>query len=127
MIESIDIVFFRCGGWRVAGDAHQARASRAMQMGDEVVAQLASLLGLPAGDQPMQILVVKTAAGDREFRVGGPVELRALPVEHIYALPPLLSTRSTLPGLRALAVEDGVLTLLVDLSALASSVPTEAS
>lgn len=127
MIDALDIVTFRCGDWRVGGDAQQVRASRPAKAGDEALADLGGILGLPSGLTVAQVLTIKTAAGDREIRVSGPVELRTVGAKNVYPLPPLLSARTALAGLRALVLEDGALTLLVDLRTLVSSVPTEAS
>lgn len=116
-IAALDVVLFGVGAWRIGVEAGQVRASRAPAPGERGPAALAAVLDLPAEANPAnsQVLVVKAAAGDREFRVAGPVDLHPLPAACIHPLPTLLAARCRLPGLRAIAIEDGRLMLLIDL------------
>jgi hypothetical protein len=112
--ETLDVVLFSAGGWRVGFEARQVRASRpapADAAGDEVE----MLLGFSPSETcaPRQHLLLKHEEGDRQILVGSPVDLVSFSIHSIHPLPPLLAARTTLHSLRALAItEDKTLVLL---------------
>lgn len=117
--ETLEVVLFTAGGWRVGFAAGHVRGARPADAGAEI-GEIESLLGLPPGAAANraapQWLALKQEGRDREILVDGPVELAALPVAAIHPLPPLLAARSTLHGLRALVLgpDDRQAALLFD-------------
>ena len=109
----LDFVVFSVGGWRVAFEARQIRSSSLAPEGklcNGIEARLGFSPAAPkASATSRQCLRVKCAdddtKGETEILVDGPVDLICLPVSVIYPLPPLLTARTRLHGLRALALE----------------------
>ncbi len=109
----LDFVVFSVGGWRVAFEARQIRSSSLAPEGklcNGIEARLGFSPAAPkASATSRQCLRVKCAdddtKGETEILVDGPVDLICLPVSVIYPLPPLLTARTLLHGLRALALE----------------------
>jgi hypothetical protein len=64
-----------------------------------------------------RVLLMKCEAGDYAVTVSEPVELRSLAVSAIYPLPSLIAARSTIAGIRGLAMELNRVTVLVDIPA----------
>lgn len=124
--ETLDLVLFSAGGWRVGLEARWVCASRhapAQATGCEIE----SLLGFasaghmtPAASR--QYLQLKRVDGSKDILVGSPVELVSLPASAIHPLPPLLAARTGLCGLRAIALPtatgDKAVVLLFDASCL---------
>jgi hypothetical protein len=126
----LDLVLFSAGGWRVGLEARWVSASRPVDAHaeGEVIETLlgldAAALALPVGTR--QSLELKWPGGSREVLVGAPVELVSLPTSAIHPLPALLTWRTRLRGLRAIAVPechghfgsaDATMILLFDASA----------
>ena len=124
--ETLAIVLFSVDGWRVGVEARQVCGSRPAQTG-ALSGELAAALGLPAltsGAVDRQYLSLRRWAQDKEIKeikeilVDAPVDLVSLPVAAIHPLPPLLAARTSLRGLRALAIrpdaDEQTLTLLFD-------------
>lgn len=112
--ETLDVVLFSAGGWRVGFEAGQVRACRpasADAAGDEIEAMLG--LSPSPNSPPRQHLLLKHSDGDRQILVGSPVDLVSLPVSSIHPLPPLLAVRCRLNGLRALAFADDKTAILL--------------
>ncbi|MBS4099313.1 MAG: hypothetical protein KGZ83_21080 [Sulfuricella sp.] len=111
---TLEVVAFRAGAWRCAVEARLVRASRPLPP-DNNVPELAERLGLAgAGTAARQLLLIKHPEADRPFAVTAPVQLQAIPVEHIHPLPPLLAATTAIPGLRALILDAEGIALLVD-------------
>ena len=106
----LDLVLFSAGGWRVGLEACWVSACRLVdtQAEGEVIETLLGLDAtaptLPAGTR--QSLELKWHGGSREVLVGAPVELVSLPASAIHPLPALLTWRTRLRGLRAIAVPE---------------------
>ena len=121
--ETLAVVLFSVGDWRVGIEACQVCGSRPAQTG-ALSSELAAALGLPAltsGAVDRQYLSLRRWAQDKEIKeilVDAPVDLVSLPVAAIHTLPPLLAARTSLRGLRALAIrpdaDEQTLTLLFD-------------
>ncbi|MBF0339845.1 MAG: hypothetical protein HQL95_02630 [Magnetococcales bacterium] len=122
----LDVVLFTAGGWRIGVEAHQVSSCRRMSHGEDPgnVTDLELLLGLPVtpDNQIRLLLEFIPSVSLRPWRVTGPVELRAFPATTIHPLPTLLAVRSLIPGLRALAMEEDGITLLLDPGRIASPV-----
>lgn len=103
--ETIDVVLFSAGGRRFGFEASRVRSADSCQPepADLVVE---TLLGLspPPLSTTRQVLCIKMAEGDKRLVVGGPIDLVSMPVAVIHPLPILLAERTSLRGLRALAV-----------------------
>lgn len=108
-LDSIDVVLFSAGAWRIGVEAHWVRSSRSAPphaTGHEI----AALLGMEpsptaAPTAPRQYLQLRLPEGDMEILVDGPVELHTLPATAIHALPPLFAARTRLRALQALAFD----------------------
>ena len=123
--ETLAVVRFCTGGWRVGVEARQVRGSRPATE-ESPGGEFATVLGLPAVAASLlgrQYLTLKRSIRDEaeglvEILVDAPVELLSLPVATIHPLPPLLAARIRLHGLRALAMQaeagEKALTLLFD-------------
>ena len=119
----LDFVVFSVGGWRVAFEARQIRSSSLAPEGklcNGIEARLGFSPAAPkASATSRQCLRVKCAdddtKGETEILVDGPVDLVCLPVAAIYPLPPLLTARTRLHGLRALALEPETVTRQITL------------
>lgn len=106
----LDLVLFSAGGWRIGLEARWVSACRLVdtQAEGEVIE---TLLGLDAAASTLsagtrQSLELKWSGGNREVLVGAPVELVRLPASAIHPLPALLTWRTRLRGLRAIAVPE---------------------
>ena len=119
----LDFVIFSVSGWRVAFEARQVRScSIALEggLGNGIEARLGFSPAAPkAYATPRQCLRIKCAdddtKGETKIVVDGPVDLVCLPVAAIYPLPPLLTARTRLHGLRALALEPETVTRQITL------------
>lgn len=108
-LDSIDVVMFSAGAWRIGVEAHWVRSSRGAPP-EATGHEIAALLGLEpttaaAPTAPRQFLQLRLPEGDVEILVDGPVELHTLPATAIHALPPLFATRTRLRALQALAFD----------------------
>lgn len=115
----LEVVTFFAGGHRCAIEARQVRASRPLACeNSESYPAIEPLLGLPEQSNacsPRQVLTLRQPEADVELSVATPVELRALGLDAIHPLPDLLAARTSLRGLRALALESDRLILIFDL------------
>ena len=118
--ESLAVVVFCAGGWRIGIEARHVRGSRPAAS-TPVAPAAEALLGIAdaaSGATTRHYLSIKHADGDHEIHVAGPLELLDLPTTSIHPLPRLLAERAQLRGLRAVALapeQTGQrLTLLVD-------------
>lgn len=106
----LDLVLFSAGGWRVGLEARWVSSCRLVetQAEGEVIETLLGLDAaaptLPTGTR--QSLELKWLGGSREVLVSAPVELISLPASAIHPLPALLTWRTRLRGLRAIAVPE---------------------
>ncbi|WP_306603451.1 hypothetical protein [Azonexus sp.] len=127
--DTLDVVVFSAGGWRLGFEARCVRGARpaGQSATNEQEGHIAALLGLPPDNSPptaAQWLDIKQiAAEDRKILVAGPVELQALPVASIHPLPPLLAARTRLNGLRALVLQEDIdkIVLLFDVPSVSHS------
>lgn len=118
--QRLPVVFFRAGGCDFAVEAAGVTALRAA--GADELATLPTverLLGLaeaPPGDRRVMLLRDPAGGPDRPLVMPAAVSLGSLPAAAVHPLPPMVQHRSTLPAVRALALLDGRLTVLVALS-----------
>ncbi len=127
--DTLDLVLFSAGGWRVGLEARWVGASR-LAPAQATGCAIETLLGFastapPASatpTAPRQYLQFKRPGGRQDVLVGSPVELVSWPASAIHPLPPLLAARTGLRGLRALALQantgEQALVLLFDASGL---------
>ena len=113
--DALEVVSFFAAGFRCAVEAGQVRTQLAAQH-FATAPSAEQLLGLPGGETPSarRVLLMKHPAGDYPVTVSDPVELLELRIDAIYPLPPLIAARTTLRGLRGLALGAEGVTLLVD-------------
>ncbi len=115
---TLKLVLFKAGRHRFGVEASRIRSSGILP--DYAIPSIESLLSL-SGDESgrhRQCLTVKGRNQDYELSVEAPLELCALPLEAIHPLPSAVTAVCTLSGLRALALVDTSLILLVDLNDL---------
>ncbi len=124
--ETLDLVLFSAGGWRVGLEARWVGASR-VAPAPATGCEMETLLGFssPASTTsaaPRQYLQLKRLAGRQDVLVGSPVELVSLPASAVHPLPALLAARTGLRGLRAIALQgnpgDQAVVLLFDAGCL---------
>ena len=115
---TLELVLFKVGQHRFGVEASRIRSSGILP--DYAIPSIESLLSLSGGEngRRRQCLTVKGRNQEYELSVEAPLELCALPLETIHPLPATVTAVCTLPGLRALALTDTSLILLVDLNAL---------
>ena len=115
---SLELVLFKAGQHCFGLEASRVRGSGEPSAPDIPTAE--SLLDLAGEitDSRRKCLTIKGDKQDYELSVAAPFELCAIPTEDIHPLPVALAVRCRLPGLRALAVTEHGLTLLVDLHTL---------
>jgi len=125
--ETLDLVVFVAGGWRVGIEARHVVAATpiaAEQAAGGALNDLTTRLGLtPPGDCLIrQCLEINQPTGSQKILVDGPLELRSLACDGIRPLPPLFAARNTLKGLRALVLpsQGNGMILLLDIHALLS-------
>lgn len=128
--DTLDLVLFSAGGWRVGLEARWVGASR-LAPAQATGCAMETLLGFTstassASTTPMaprQYLQLKRPGGPQDVLVASPVELVNWPASAIHPLPPLLAARTGLRGLRAIALQanpgEPALVLLFDASGLA--------
>lgn len=115
--NALCVVSFIAGGCRFAVEAAHVRTL--LQAGQyDAATSVEQILGLPC-DQKQdrlspRILLMKCQGRDVAVIVSGPVEMHSLEIGAIYPLPPLIAARSTVRGIRALAIQSGGVTVLVD-------------
>lgn len=108
--ETLPVVVFTIGSWRVGVEARYVRAARqaGSDQPEECISDIAWRLGIVADTAPIapQWISLKHAEDGKgkEILIDGPVEFTEIPVDVIYPLPPLLAARSQLRGLLALAL-----------------------
>lgn len=107
--ETLDLVLFSAGGWRVGLEARWVGASR-LAPAQATGCKMETLLGVASTASttptaPRQYLQLKRLGGSQDVLVGSPVELVSLPASAIHPLPPLLAARTRLRGLRAIALQ----------------------
>ncbi|MBF0214824.1 MAG: hypothetical protein HQM00_14895 [Magnetococcales bacterium] len=118
---TLEVVLFSVGAWRVGMEAGRVRGCRWRSASDAPesadIRLMSTWMALPAAECHERPMLLETldAGQSVTWQVQGPVTLHALPVETIHPLPPLLAARTTIPGLRALALtpEEGLI-LLID-------------
>jgi hypothetical protein len=112
--ETLAIVSFAAGAHRFAVEARQIGAL--LEDATTATVAIETLLGVPqqVGAAHRRGLRV----GEYRVTVGEPVELRALPVDQVHALPELVARRIGIDCVRALALEPSGALLLLDLLAL---------
>ena len=115
---TLELVLFKAGPYDFGLEASRVRGSGKPSTPDIPTAEsLLALSGEPA-DSRRKCLTIKGSGQDYELSVSAPFELCAVPIEAIHPLPIALAARCRLPGLRALALTERGLTLLVDLQIL---------
>lgn len=116
---TLAVVSFMAGGHRYAVEAAQVRVQLSAGLSDTVLT-VEQLLGLSCEETQncasRRILLMKHSAGDYAVAVSNPVELHHMEINAIYPLPALILARSTLAGIRGLAMEPEGVTVLVDFS-----------
>lgn len=124
--DGLDVVSFMAGGCRFAVEASQVRTQLSAENA-ATVPTAEQLLGLSAGDAKSRgsrrILVMKRRDGEYAMSVSDPVELLKLRVDAIHPLPPLIAARSSLAGIRGLALGAEGVTMLVDFRTPRSDTP----
>jgi hypothetical protein len=77
---------------------------------------LETLIGLPESNQPYQQQLTLTIGTQytADIGVNSTISLQTLTVNNIHPLPPLLAARCQLHGVKALALSEKVLRLLID-------------
>ncbi|MBV5276008.1 MAG: hypothetical protein JZU52_21015 [Lamprocystis purpurea] len=129
-MTDIDLVVFRWNALRLGVAAGQVLAMESTP--DPDAPSIGVLLGLPTGEGlpgvvtragPARLLRLAHPAGVLRVRVQEPVVQVRLPACAIHPLPPLLAARLRLPGIRALAwqqgQEPGALIIILDVGGLA--------
>lgn len=133
---TLAVVSFMAGGYRFAVEAAQVRTQLPVGQGDALAPHVSpvpveQLLGLAyVGSQNLasrRILLMKHPAGDYAVTVSDPVELHSLAFQAIHPLPSLIAARSTLMGLRGLALGADGVTALVDFRAAQAGIGRAAS
>ncbi len=132
MIEAeIDAVSFTAGGYRFAVEAHQVKGMLVAET--DAVGTLApgtlpieTLIGLPPEAGARRRRLVIGHRGDR-VEVGEPVEFETLPAQALFALPPAVTTRLTLRGIKGLAILPAGAVLIVDLETLLTKAAGDAA
>lgn len=113
--RSLPVVRFRAGGHEMAVEATAIAAMRlAPEPGALAVEDLLGLDRAEAG--PRRWLMVRSRDGERCVEVGEPVRLDSLPAESIHPLPALAAARQSLRGVKAVALGQDGLVLVVDLA-----------
>ena len=117
-LSALDVVSFFAGGHCFAVEAAQVRTQLPAVQYDEA-SSVEHILGLQGEkmQNPLsrRVLLMKCEAGDYAVTVSEPVELRSLEVSAIYPLPSLIAARSTIEGIRGLAIDSNGVTVLVDI------------
>jgi len=111
--DVLAIVSFSAGAYRFSVEAQQINAL--LDESPEAMVAVEDLLGLPlvAAAQRRCLRV-----GEALIGVSEPVELRSLSIDQLYPLPELVARRISIEGVRALALEENSVLLLLDLRAL---------
>ncbi len=113
-MTDIDLVMFRWNALRLGVAAGQVLAMESTP--DPDAPSIGDLLGLPTGEglpgvvtptRPPRLLRLTHPAGSFHVLVQEPVVQIRLPASAIHPLPPLLAARLRLPGIRALAWQQG--------------------
>jgi len=136
-VTDINLVVFRWNALRLAVQASQVLALESTL--DPDAPSIGDLLELPIGEGlpgvvtragPARLLRLAQPAGMLRVRVQEPVVQVRLPATAIHPLPPLLAARLRLPGIRALAwqqgEEPGALIVILDVGDLACKEPPAA-
>ena len=124
----LEVVSFRCGGFRMAVETRQVHRLLGSQelLSAAALTPIEALLGLPAAGEGVP---PEGAAGERsrcqlqigasEFgvEVTGPAELASIPAASIFGLPALVTAGCSLEGLQAIALDEAGPILIVDLLA----------
>jgi hypothetical protein len=112
------MVFFGAGGIRFAVEASQVVG---MLPASSIPTSFAHLMGMAPVESKNRVLALRVGDTVQSFLVEEPVVTRNVSYESIYPLPKLMSSRISLPHIRALMWEEGVLTILAALQADAST------
>jgi hypothetical protein len=136
-VTDINLVVFRWNALRLAVQASQVLALESTF--DPDAPSIGDLLELPAGEgvpgvvtrpEPTRLLLLTRPAGPLRVRIQEPVVQVQVPAIAIHPLPPLLAARLRLPGVRALAWQQGegpgALIVILDVGALACKEPPAA-
>ncbi len=116
--DALELVLFKAGQHCFGLEASRVRRSGDASTPDIPTAESLLDLAGEVTDDRRKCLTIKGTDQDYELSVAAPFELCAIPIEAIHPLPFALAARCRLPGLRALAVTERGLTLLVDLHTL---------
>ncbi len=111
--DALAIVSFSAGAYRFAVEAQQIDAL--LDESPKAMVAVEDLLGLPLVDAAQRRCL---RVGDALIGVSEPVELRSLPIDQFYPLPELVARRISIEGVRALALEENLALLLLDLRTL---------
>lgn len=120
---TLALVLFKAGQHQFGVEAASVRGSGGTA-GDGIpsVESLLSLSGcILQGCR--QNLIIKGDHQDYPLSVAAPVELCSIPAAAVHPLPLAITARCRLPGLRALAMPDHTLLLLIDLRGLLETGP----
>lgn len=116
--STLDLVLFKAGPYSFGLEASKVRGSGEPSAPDIPTAESLLALSGEHADRCRKCLTIKGSGRDYELSVSAPFELCAIPVDAIHPLPIALAARCRLPGLRALALTERGLILLVDLQIL---------
>lgn len=116
----INLVIFRAGGFLIGVEARYVRASQGAAAEGAPLAE--TVLGLPNTPQAAgarQRLTLELPDQEGDILVTSPLELVNMPISNVHPLPPLLTARNYLLGLRALLLHPRhEIVLLFDVRAL---------
>lgn len=115
---ALDVVTFVAGGFRFGVEA--SKVSVMSSNANQGSIQAEDLIGLPLAS-PAQRRWLRTRVQGKTLEVSEPVEIRQFTAAQIFALPQLVATRITLKNVRAVALDQDGIILLLDLERDTSS------
>jgi len=112
--SSLDLVVFKAGSFLFGVETSRIRSSCSIP--GYVIPEIESLLSISGSttNSHRQCLVIKGDKQDYEISVATPLDLLTLREDRIHPLPAAIMARCKLPGLRALAMMEGELILLIE-------------
>ena len=113
-VATLDLVVFKAGQFMFGIESSWIKSSGILP--DYVIPEIESLLSLPLAPAKSgrRCLMINSGSDDYEISVAAPVELYKLSVDAIHPLPAVIVARCKLPGLRALAMMDKKILLVIE-------------
>jgi len=111
---SLDLVVFKAGEFLFGVETAWIKSSGILP--EYTIPEIESLLSLPVNTvkSGRHCLRIKSGSHDYEISVATPLDLHSLPVANIHPLPTAIVARCKLPGLRALALLEDKVILLIE-------------